>query len=194
MAYVQPVTFAFNAAVRGYHVYRSNWSPDPDELLVCKIEKDNDFDPYAIKVCKIESDMTVRHLPREISRPTENLLLRGADITAKLIGSDYRRSPLLVTVVLTGNLNGNAVMKRYEELVTDLYSEQENKVKVGSLLKEETGEADISLLPRSQKSKKTSVVARRPKRNHGIRALFALNRNPPATMEEIPPKFVILEE
>ena len=57
-------------------------------------KKDNDFDPYAIKVCKIESDMTVRHLPREIFRPTTHLLLRGADITAKLIGSDYRRSPL----------------------------------------------------------------------------------------------------
>ena len=108
MAYVQSVTFAFNAAVQEYHVCRSNWSPD--ELLVCKIEKDNDFDPNAIKVCKIESDMTVGHLPREISLPTKYLLLRGADVTAKLIGSDYRRSqlfqggleiPCLVTVVLT---------------------------------------------------------------------------------------------
>ena len=50
-------------------------------------------------------------------------------------------------------------MKRYEELVTDLYSEQENMVKVGSFLKEETDEAGISLLPGFQKSNKTSVVA-----------------------------------
>ena len=133
---------------------------------MCKIENDNDFDPYTIKVCKIESDMTVGHLPREISRPTKYLLLRGADVTAKLIGTDYRRSPLiqggleipcLVTVVLTGNINGNALMKRYEELVSDLYSQQESMVKVGSFLKEKADETDISILPRSQKAKKLQL-------------------------------------
>ena len=83
MAYVRSFTFSFNAAVRGYHVYRANWNPKPDELLVCNIENNNDFDPYAIKVCKSEKDVlkTVGHLPREISRPTKFLLLRGADVT-----------------------------------------------------------------------------------------------------------------
>ena len=138
MAYVRSFTFSLNASVRGYRVYRANWNPKPDEPLVCNIENDNDFDPYT-KACKSEKGVlkTVGHLPREISHPTKFLLLRGADVTVKLGGTAYRHSPLiqggleipcLVTVVLTGNIHGNVLMKRYEEMVTELYSEPEKEI------------------------------------------------------------------
>ena len=140
-------------------------------------------------------------MPTEISCPTKFLLLRGADVTAKLVGTAYRHSlrnfksslnQCFVTVVLTGNIHGNVLMKRYEEMVTALYREPEKEIKVGSFIKDVVDEADAMLFPRLRKTKlkEHGTVSGR---NCDIRSLMVSNRHLPQT-EEIPPKVVILDE
>jgi len=70
----------FSSAVRGFHVYRDIWNPSENEDLECFFERNNMFDPFAIKTCRKEDDITVGHLPREISHPTKFLLHHGAKI------------------------------------------------------------------------------------------------------------------
>lgn len=83
----------FSAAVRGYHYY-CKIDPEEEEVLQCLYDLGNVFDAFAIKICKADESV-VGHLPREISRSTTLLLDRGAKITAKLITTHYRRSPLV---------------------------------------------------------------------------------------------------
>ena len=91
MAYTR--SFQFTAAVRGFHVYRATWNPELNEKLICNFEPGNEFDRFAIQARSLRDgvQVTVGHLPREISRPTKFLLDRGAEVTATLIGTHYRR-------------------------------------------------------------------------------------------------------
>ena len=84
----------FSAAVRGYHYYGSIWFPEKGEKLDCSHNFGNVFDVFAIKTCKPDGTV-VGHLPHEISRATKFLLDRGAQISAILTSTDYRRSPLV---------------------------------------------------------------------------------------------------
>ena len=89
-------TFKFTAAVRGFHFYKKFWSPEPEQVLKCLHEVDNPFDMFAVKVCLTTDDeMIVGHLPMEISRITKFLIDRGANVSAKLTSTNYRRSPLV---------------------------------------------------------------------------------------------------
>ena len=38
------------SAIRGHHVYKSIWTPEIDEFLVCKRERHNVHDPFAVVV------------------------------------------------------------------------------------------------------------------------------------------------
>ena len=100
----------FNAAVRGFHVYKTNWKPQDGELLKCAHEEDNLYGIFSMKVCKIESDEIVGHLPMEISRITKFIVDRGA---MKMSVIYYRRSPLVqgglevpcnVTITMIGSV------------------------------------------------------------------------------------------
>ena len=53
------------SAVRGHHVYRSIWAPVIDEVFVCKRERHNIHDPFAVAVCK--GSAVVGHVPRRIA-------------------------------------------------------------------------------------------------------------------------------
>ena len=66
--------FAFESAVRGYHVYRDVWEPSIGERLVAKQEFNNPMDKFAVKVTK--SNEMVGHLPRKFFR----VLARGGEI------------------------------------------------------------------------------------------------------------------
>ena len=86
----------FSAAVRGFHVYKASWKPKEDELLECSHEKDNPYDSFSIKVFKPDSPAEiVGHLPMEISQITKFIINRGAQVTVKIRGKHYRRSPLV---------------------------------------------------------------------------------------------------
>ncbi len=75
MLNAQPMALLSNCffcGLRGYHVYRVNWTPTLDEVLPTIHELDNVYDRYAIAARRrlpgqiVES--VVGHLPKEISR------------------------------------------------------------------------------------------------------------------------------
>ena len=84
----------FNAVMRGYHHYKKDWNPKPNEKLSCSHETGNPFDVFPTRACNTE-DNIIGHLLREISRETKFLLDRGADITAIPTETHYRRSSLI---------------------------------------------------------------------------------------------------
>ena len=47
--------------VRGYHVYKDDWTPDIGDGFDGRIEKENRFDQYAVAV--IVRDNVVGHVP-----------------------------------------------------------------------------------------------------------------------------------
>ena len=140
-------TFEFTAAVRGFHVFRNIWKPVMHELLQCFHEQGNDFDFFSIKTCTQNDNKTVGHLPREISRPTKFLIDRGARVTAEIISSHYRKSPLLqgglevrckVSVSMPGTIKNHMLLDRYRELVEQLYCEPKEEVIIGNFLTPDT--------------------------------------------------------
>ena len=133
----------FSAAVTGYHYYGSIWFPEKEEQLDCSHDFGNVFDVFAIKTCKPDAAV-VGHLSREISRATKFLLDRGAQISAILTSTDYRRSPLVqggleiackVIVKLHGTVQNNLLMDRYVEIVEVNYIEPKHEVILGSFIK-----------------------------------------------------------
>ena len=127
MTYVK--YFQFSAAVRDFHCYRKSWLPEPEQTLNCFHEEGNTFDRFAIKVCEKDKNEIVGHLPMEISRVTKFLLDRGANVSAKLTSTHYRRSPLVqdgieipcvVTVSMPGSVINQLLMEKYKQLVETL--------------------------------------------------------------------------
>ena len=112
-------SFEFTAAIRGYHVYQKFWQPELIETLVCIHERGNEFDAFSVQTARALDNATVRHLPREISRPTKYLLDRGATVKAVITCSYNRRSPLFqggleipcsVTVSMPGTIRNNLLL------------------------------------------------------------------------------------
>ena len=173
----------FSAAVRGFHIYRDVWTPYENEELICLHEEGNLFDMFAIKTCRIEDEITVGHLPREISRPTKYLIERGAKVTVKLSSTHYRKSPLFqggleipcaVTVSLPASIKGHMLIQRYQDMVEELYCEPKEEVIMGSFVENNlnvTNTNDIANPPQP-KRKKTVKKTENPKGCQDIRALF----------------------
>ena len=135
------LVFEFNAAARGFHVYRDVWRPIEGEIRRCLFEENNIFDIFAIKVVD-DTGIVIGHLPREISRPTKFLIDRGAAVTAKVSSTNIRRSPLfqggleipcIVTVLFPKTMKGKQVLDRYRQMVNDLYNEPDEPIIVGSV-------------------------------------------------------------
>ena len=61
--------------IRGYHVYRDIWEAAVDEELVCRPERSNAHDRYAVAVMK--NDLVVGHLPSKFSRLYSLFIRRG---------------------------------------------------------------------------------------------------------------------
>ena len=59
--------FKLSAAVRGFHYYSKYWTHVSEQKLHCDHKKGNAFDQYAINVCEMGKDVSVDHLPKEIS-------------------------------------------------------------------------------------------------------------------------------
>ena len=84
-----------------------------------------------MKVCEKDINEIVRHLPMEISRVTKFLLDRGANVSAKLTSTHYRRSPLVqggievscvVIVSMPDNVINQLLMERCKQLIETLYT------------------------------------------------------------------------
>ena len=126
----------FSAAVRGYHYYGSIWFPEKEDQLDCSQDFGNVFDVFAIK----PDGKVVGHLPREISRATKFLLDRGAQISAMLTSTDYRRSPLVqggleIACKFPGTVQNHLLMDGYVKIVKVNYIEPKHEVILGSFLK-----------------------------------------------------------
>lgn len=76
-------------------------------------------------MCEIGKEVTIGHMPIEISRVTKFFIDRGATITAQLVGNHYRRSPLVqggleipckVTAMILGTASNLLCMEKYKEL------------------------------------------------------------------------------
>ena len=76
--------FQFSTAVRGFHYNRKSWLPELKQTLNCFYEEGNTFDRFTIKVFEKDNNEIVGHLLIEISRVTELLLDRGANVCTKL--------------------------------------------------------------------------------------------------------------
>ena len=85
-----------------------------------------------MKACSNQDPRTVGHLPQEISRITNFLLERGAEIEVLLTSTQYQHSPITqgrleipckVTVRMPATVLSRKLLDRYKEQVTDLYSE-----------------------------------------------------------------------
>ena len=162
----------FTAAVRGYHFYRRYWQPQPSQKLDCFYEEDNPFDPFAIKVCEIGKNITVGHLPREISRATKFFIDRGAAITLTLTSEHYRRSPLVqggmeIPCVVTASIPGTCVnlllLERYTKIIEENYSEPKEETILGSFLAPTTDESIEVNQVVPNKKKKKNVNSNQPK-------------------------------
>lgn len=89
----------FVTALRGYHVYRTDWKPHLKQPLTFKQEKNNEHDRFAVagqtKLPGTLSASTVGHIPLEISRYIWYALQRDASINAEVKSAKYRPSPLV---------------------------------------------------------------------------------------------------
>ena len=122
------VRFSFLCGLRGYHEYRSLWTPSLHEVLQAIHEPGNRYDPYAIAcVKKLPGriyESVVGHLPKEVSRITRFIILHGTRVSAKVVDIQYRRSPLVqgglevpieVTVKMDLTETNEQSIKKYEE-------------------------------------------------------------------------------
>ena len=130
------IRLVFLCGLRGYHEYRSIWTPTFHEVLEAKQESGNAYDRFAIACTKklpsrlIES--VVGHLPKEVSRYTYYIILHGAKVTAMVIDTHHRRSPLVqggleipiqVTVEMDLTEKNQQCLDRYKTLVGEKYKE-----------------------------------------------------------------------
>ena len=108
----------------------------------------------------------------EISRVTKFLLDRGANVSAKLTSTHYRRSPLVqggieipcvVTVSMPGTVINQLLMERYKQLVETLYTEPKEEEILGTFLQlENTGEQDLAPVAPKQKKKPKFPAEKKP--------------------------------
>ena len=91
--------FSFLCGLRGYHEYRSVWTPSIGEELAAKTESHNIHDRYAIAALKLLPGTirlsVVGHLPREISRFTYYIIIYGARVSCQVTDIHHCRSPLV---------------------------------------------------------------------------------------------------
>lgn len=71
-------TLEIECCIRGYHVYQDIWEAAIDEELVCRPERSNGHDRYAVAVMK--NDLVVGHLPSNFSRLYTLSIRRGGVI------------------------------------------------------------------------------------------------------------------
>ena len=115
---------SFNAAVRGYHVYRSCWTPQENELLNCFHERNNPFDTFAVQVCQLETNKRVGHLPIEISRISEFLMDREALIFDRSpLVRDGPEIPCEITIRMPSNSCTKELLEKYSILANEAFRE-----------------------------------------------------------------------
>ena len=78
-------TVKLNSCVRGYHVYKENWTAGIGEVLSCARDRGNREDPYAVAIKKEGS--VVGHVPRAISCICTIFIRKHGTITCTITGT-----------------------------------------------------------------------------------------------------------
>jgi len=84
--------FIIDNAIRGFHVYKSLWTPEIGEELSTVRETSNTHDRFAVAIQK--GTLTIGHIPAEISKFCCFFLRRGGTIKCRVSTDRCRRSPL----------------------------------------------------------------------------------------------------
>ena len=126
----------FLCGLRGYHVYKKDWTPRINKVLPAVHEVSNTYDRYAIAAKKKLpgqlAPSTVGHLSKEISKFTRFIILYGATVTIKVTDVNHRRSPLIqgglelpveVTATMENTKKNEIAITKYRDLVTHSYRE-----------------------------------------------------------------------
>ena len=93
--------YQFTTALRGFHVYYNtvNWKPFVGQKVTFICERNNPHDNFAVCGKTILPgklvNSVVGHVPREIARHIWFALQRGATISAPVVDSKPRKSPLI---------------------------------------------------------------------------------------------------
>ena len=97
----------FNAATRGHHIYKANWTPRPNEML--SIKKDNrqealSYGIHALGVYRADGTLA-GHLPIELSRVLDYFLQQHEDnfIDAQVTDKRKREVGLVVPARYTAH-------------------------------------------------------------------------------------------
>ena len=92
--------FAFSTAVRGFHVYRTVWTPHIGQCLRVEKEHNNIMDKYAIATILVgsvedsDAKTVIGHMPRELSKVLWYFMSHGGLIDCEITGK-RQRSPLV---------------------------------------------------------------------------------------------------
>ena len=78
-------TYSVESVVRGHHVYKLTWTPVMGEKLGTRQEDGNLHDKYA--VCAMKNEVTVGHVPREISKTSWHFIQHGGEMKCEVIGN-----------------------------------------------------------------------------------------------------------
>ena len=81
---MEVATQEIECCVRGYHVYQEVWEAAIDEELICRPERSNAHDRYAVAVMK--TDVVVGHLPSKFSRSYTLFIRRGGSNLCRVAG------------------------------------------------------------------------------------------------------------
>lgn len=82
------MAFNFTSAIRGFHVYRYNWTPVVGERLRSAREYGNPHDKHAVAVTL--KNITVGHVPMEISKVVWYFVRKGGRMTCTVTGKHVR--------------------------------------------------------------------------------------------------------
>lgn len=85
-------SFEREYSVRGFHVFRDVWTPFEGEILDTTREHNNPYDKYAVAVKK--GQITVGHVPREISKTVAFFIKHGGIVVCKVMSSQHRHSEI----------------------------------------------------------------------------------------------------
>ena len=77
-------------SIRGFHIFKDVWTPVEGEILDTSRERNNPYDKYAVAVKK--EQITVGHVPREISKTVAFFMKHGGIVTCKVTSGQYRHS------------------------------------------------------------------------------------------------------
>ena len=126
--------FESQSCVRGFHVYKSIWTPFIGETLSSSREMTNLHDPFAVKVLK--TDEIVSHLPKRISSTCSIFIRKGGIITCTVNGErrysrDLTQGGLEIPCLLTFGVNNESLISKIKKML-DQCQKQEEKSEVAT--------------------------------------------------------------